>query len=511
MINLLTTAQSRVLDRYTVRKGSVTEVDLMRNAGRSVAIEAGKILSADSTRPILVVCGKGHNGGDGIAAAGFLSSWGYECTVALAGKIEDMDEVVGTIYRETAIQVKELSLPDEIDLERHQLIIDALLGIGVEKTLRTPIAEWVAAINDYPGPVLAIDLPTGLSTDTGQVWGEAVRATATVTMGYPKLGLVINEGPDACGRLVVADIGFDQRYFDKEDLGIALFNGEDFRTMYHPPARRTYKHRQGKTMVIAGSRGMTGAAVLAARAAILSGSGLVVAACPASIQHLCVPSMPEVITLSLEDNNQGMFLPVHLPAIRESLGWSSAVVIGPGLSRSPQVKEFVRSVFRHLETPTLLDADGLWPFNGDVDLLTTIETPLVVTPHAREFALLFDHDLQEVVADPVAALSEVRSYFHHTVVLKGAPTLTLLSTGAIVVNSTGNPGMAAAGSGDVLSGIIGTLLSQGYGADDAAIMGVWIHGMAGDLARRHHGAPGMASSHILEYLPLALADFDVGP
>ena len=539
MISVLTTAGSRALDRYTVRKGRVTEVDLMRNAGRAVAIEAGKLLRGDRNRPLLVVCGKGHNGGDGIAAAGFLSSWDYECTVALLGKVEDLDEVVAAAYREAGVQVRELALPDEIKWSEQGLVIDALLGIGVDQPLREPVTQWVRAINEFSGPVLSVDLPTGLCTDTGQVpsansgqgsgspvglrtprggyaqgpegqaWEGVVRADVTVTMGYPKLGLLISVGPDVCGRLVAADIGFDAGYFDEEPPGIARFTRDDFARAYRPPPRRTFKHRQGKTLVVAGSRGMTGAAVLAARAAILSGSGLTVAACPASIQHLYVPAMPEVITLSLEDHDQGLFLPQHVSAIRESLAWCSAVVLGPGLSRSPQVKEFVQALFEHLETPTLLDADGLTPFNGDLDLLTAAEAPLVITPHAQEFALLFDHDVEEVMADPVCALSEVQAYFPHTVVLKGAPTLTLLSTGEIVINSTGNPGMATAGSGDVLSGVIGTLLSQGYGADEAAVMGVWLHGLAGDRARRCCGAPGMTSAHILEQLPLALAEFDI--
>jgi NAD(P)H-hydrate epimerase len=478
----------------------------MRNAGRAVAIEAGRMLQADTHSPILVVCGKGHNGGDGVAAAGFLSAWGYASTVVLLGTLDDMDEVVSQIYREADIEVRENVLPDDVGWVDHGLVIDAVLGVGVSKSLREPVDQWVRALNEYQGRVLAIDIPTGLGTDNGQVYDEVVRADVTVTMGYPKLGLLINSGPDRSGQVVVADIGFDSTYFDEEERGIAQFTPDDFRRLYRLPPRQTFKHRQGKTLVIAGSSGMTGAAVLAARATILSGSGLTVAACPASIQHLYVPAMPEVITLSLEDHERGMFLPEHVAAIRESLEWCTGVVLGPGLSRSPQVKEFVRDIFEHLYAPTLLDADGLTPFNGSVDMLTAAEVPLVITPHAQEFAQLFDHALEDVMADPVRALSEVQAYFPHTVVLKGAPTLTLLSTGEIVVNSTGNPGMATAGSGDVLSGIVGTLLSQGYGADEAAIMGVWLHGHAGDRARERFGMPGMSSLHILEQLPHA---FDV--
>ncbi|MFC1484180.1 NAD(P)H-hydrate dehydratase [Candidatus Neomarinimicrobiota bacterium] len=506
---VLTTDISRALDQFTIRSGRITEVDLMRNAGRAVALEASKMLGADTDAAILIVCGKGHNGGDGIAAAGFLTQWGYSPDVQLLGKVEDMDETVSVTYQEAGIEATEDGSADGVDVSPYDLIIDALLGIGVEQPVRSPVSDWVKSINTFHGPVLAIDIPSGLITDTGEIAGSVIKADVTVTMGYPKLGLLINVGPDLAGRLVVADIGFESDFFQEmETEPTGLLNRTDFAGLFQPPARRTFKHRQGKTLVIAGSIGMTGAAVLTARATMASGSGLTVAACPASIQLQYVPMMPEVITLSLEDHGRGMFLPEHAAAIRESLEWCSAVVLGPGLSRSPQVKEFVRNIFEYLETPTLLDADGLTPFNGNVDLLSSAEIPLVITPHAKEFARLFDHDVEEVSANPAKALSEVRAYFHHTVVLKGAPTVTLFSTGEIVINSTGNSGLATAGSGDVLSGVIGTFLSQGYRADEAASMGVWLHGYAGDLARRHYGAPGMTSLHLLEQLPHALAEFD---
>jgi NAD(P)H-hydrate epimerase len=484
---------SRALDQFTIRSGRITEVDLMRNAGRAVALEASKM----------------HNGGDGIAAAGFLTQWGYSPDVQLLGKVEDMDETVNRTYQEADIEATEDGTTDGVDVSSYDLVIDALLGIGVEQPLRSPVSDWVESINTFHGPVLAIDIPSGLATDTGEITGSAIKADVTVTMGHPKLGLLINVGPDLAGRLVVVDIGFDSDFFQEMETGLTgLLGRTDFAGLFQPPARQTFKHRQGKTLVIAGSIGMTGAAVLTARATMASGSGLTVAACPASIQQQYVPTMPEVITLSMEDHGRGMFLPEHAAAIRESLEWCSAVVLGPGLSRSPQVKEFVRNIFEYLETPTLLDADGLTPFNGNVDLLSSAEIPLVITPHAKEFARLFDHDVEEVSANPVKALSEVRTYFHHTVVLKGAPTVTLFSTGEIIINSSGNSGLATAGSGDVLSGVIGTFLSQGYRADEAASMGVWLHGYAGDLARRQYGAPGMTSLHLLEQLPHALAEFD---
>ena len=509
MIPVLTTETSRSLDQFTTRSGQITETDLMRNAGRAVAQEVNRMLGADTDRSILVVCGKGHNGGDGIAAAGFLAQLGYRPNVCLLGKVEDMDDTVSATYKEAGIEVKEECAADGEDLSEYDLVVDALLGIGVDRPLRSPVSDWVERINAFQGPVLAVDIPSGLTTDSGEIAGDAIRAAVTVTMGYPKQGLLINVGPDLAGRPIVVDIGFDSDFFEEVETGAAgLFTRADFASLFQPPERRTFKHRQGKTLVIAGSIGMTGAAVLTSRATMVSGSGLTVAACPASIQPQYVPTMPEVITLSLEDHDRGMFLPEHAAAIRESLEWCDAVVLGPGLSRSPQVKEFVRNIFEYLDAPTLLDADGLTPFNGKVDQLSAVEIPLVITPHAKEFARLFDHEAEEVSANPVKALSEVRSYFPHTVVLKGSPTVTLLSTGEIVINETGNAGLATAGSGDVLSGVIGTFLSQGYGADEAASMGVWLHGYAGDLTRRQFGAPGMTSIHLLEQLPFALAEFD---
>ncbi|MCK4579649.1 MAG: NAD(P)H-hydrate dehydratase [Candidatus Marinimicrobia bacterium] len=509
MLEVLDTAASRSLDRLTVQSGRISEVGLMRNAGRAVAIEAALMVNGDRNKGIAVVCGKGHNGGDGIAAAGFLNSWGYPVQTLLTGTADELDSVVAEIFAEAGIEVTENALPDTTPLaENTDLIIDALLGIGVDQALRAPVSDWVGAINAHPARVLAIDVPSGLSADIGEIKGAAVQADLTVTMGHHKIGLLVASGPDYAGTIKVADIGFTSGAFDDDKMRYFLFGRDDFDRLHRPPGRRTYKHRQGKCLVIAGSQGMTGAAQLTAQATMLSGAGLTVAPCPASLQLLYAAGNPEIITLGLDDKGHGLFLPEHVPQIRESLEWCTAVVLGPGLSRSPQTRKFVHAIFDYLEVPALLDADGLMAFTAKMDLLNATEAPLVLTPHAQEFAELFDHELDEVMADPVGVLGEVRSYFPHTVVLKGAPTLTLLSTGDIVVNSTGNPGMATAGSGDILSGVIGTLLSQAYDPDEAAMLGVWMHGRAGDLARARYGMSAMTSRHILKMLPRAFTEFN---
>ena len=511
MDRLLDAAASRGLDRYTLDQGKLGETTLMRNAGRAVAIEAAKLLQGDTEARSIIVCGKGHNGGDGLAAAGYLTEWGYDCRVVFSASADDLDPVVGEFYRPDVLNLAPADEAAELLRDGAALVVDALLGIGVEGALRDPVAGWVDAINDQPGAVLSIDLPSGLSADNGRVWDRAVRADLTVTMGYAKLGLWVNTGPDIAGHIVVADIGFDGAYFDGVEKGHFRFITDDFAELYVPPLRRTYKQQQGKTLVIAGSRGMTGAAAMTAGATLLSGAGLTVAACPLSLQPTYATAQPEIITLGLEDHGQGLFLPEHVSLVQESLEWCTAVILGPGLSRSPQTLEFARQLVDHLEVAAVLDADGLKPFNGQVDPLNAAKQPLVLTPHVAEFADLFDHDLKEVIADPIGALHEVRSYFHQTVVLKGAPTLVLLSSGEIVVNSTGNPGMATAGAGDVLSGVIGTFLSQGYSANDAALLGVWLHGRAADLAAAQAGLPGITSTHIMSHLPHALAPFGVSP
>ncbi|MCH7497282.1 MAG: NAD(P)H-hydrate dehydratase [Candidatus Marinimicrobia bacterium] len=509
MMHVLKTEASRGLDSYTVVAGSKTELELMRNAGRAVAVEAAKAVDGDTSRALLVIAGKGHNGGDGIAAAGFLNRWDYSCRVELLGTLAEQDPVVGATYLEADLEVSESAEPHAITWTDYALVIDALLGVGVTQPLREPVLPWVQALHPFDGPVLAVDVPTGLGSDTGQVWNESVNARLTVTMGYPKLGLLLNAGPAVSGRVVVADIGFDAGYFAGGGSALFQFQREDFAALNRVPARQTFKHRQGKVLVVAGSRGMTGAAVLAAEATLLAGAGLALAACPLSLQPLYVTSlMPAVMTAGLADNQEGRFLPAHVAALKKALGWSTALVVGPGLSREPDTLTFVTALVEQAGVPILIDADGLAPYADSLELLSATKAPLVLTPHAQEFAQLFGVELREVQDDPVGVLEQVHARIACTVVLKGAPTLTLLSTGSVVVNSTGNPGLATAGSGDVLSGVIGTFLSQGYSADDAALMGVWLHGRAGDLARASLGAQGLTSPNLLEQLPLALAEFD---
>ncbi|MFC1481500.1 NAD(P)H-hydrate dehydratase [Candidatus Neomarinimicrobiota bacterium] len=508
MRHVLNSASSKALDKFTIALGNKSEVDLMRNAGRAIAITAARMVSGDRTKSILFVCGTGHNGGDGIAAAGFLKRWGYNCTVWTTGDGTDRDATLQTTLSAADIDLKLNLKTGDIDWASVDLVVDALLGVGLYTPVRPHIADLIDEINGHSKLTLAADVPSGLNSDTGQIMVSAINAAITVTMGYPKLGLLVLDGPDLSGKIEIADIGFSNHYFDQLKFGQHQFGRTDFVELYTPPQRQTYKHQQGKCLVIAGSLGMTGAAILSARSTLLSGSGLTTAACPASLQRIYASAMPELITLPLPDNEQGLFHPGHVPLIRESLDWCNALVMGPGLSRSPQTMDFIREIIDDLDVPTILDADGLTPFNGNLDGLNAVRSPLVITPHAREFALLFDHDLQDVKDNPVGALMEVRNYFHHTVVLKGAPTITLLSTGDIVLNSTGNEGMATAGSGDVLSGIIGTLLSQGVRADEAAIMGVWLHGRAGDLARDVVGTAGMTAHEIQEFIPAALKEFD---
>ncbi len=508
MKHVLNSASSRALDKFTVALGNSSEVDLMHNAGRSIAISVARMLEGDRTKSILLICGTGHNGGDGIAAAGFLKRWGYACTVWTTGDGLNHDQTVQATLTEAEVDLQLNLKAGDIAWDQVDLVVDALLGIGLDTPVRPHIADLIDEINEHSKLTLAADVPAGLNTDTGNIMASAIQADVTVTMGYLKLGLLVMDGPELAGSIEVADIGFSSRFFDQLENGHHQFNRADFVELYTPPQRRTYKHRQGKCLVIAGSLGMTGAAILAAKSTLLSGSGLTTAACPASLQGIYSSAMPELITLPLPDDDQGLFNSKHVPLIRESLDWCTALVMGPGLSRSPQTRDFVREIIDDLNVPTILDADGLTPFNGDLDGLNAMQSPLVITPHAGEFALLFDHDLQDVIVNPVGALMEVRNYFQHTVVLKGAPTIILLPSGDIVLNTTGNEGMATAGSGDVLSGIIGTFLSQGMRADEAALMGVWLHGRAGDLARAVVGAAGMTAQEILACIPVALKDFD---
>lgn len=504
MKRLATAAQMRAMDRHAVEQAGIPGIALMEKAGASVAAEAADLLAASGGRRVLVCCGKGNNGGDGLVAAGRLAEMGYDVLPVLFG---GRDEVRGDAR--TALAALEKRGPavrfagageDWRDGGRFDLIIDALLGTGISGPAKGAVADAIVWMNGSCVPVLSVDLPSGLNADTGAAAGPCVRSARTVTFAEWKRGLAFHPGRDLAGKVRVADIGIPEASVESAEIRTRLYETADCRGDL--PARPANGHKGtfGTVFLLAGSRGMTGAAVLSSLAALRSGAGLVRLGLPGSLLTVIGAAAPEVITDPIPETPDGSAAVSAAPLLAGRLKGPKAAVLGPGLGRHPETADLVRRLHADCPCPLVLDADGLNAFEGRSGRLRRRTGETVLTPHAGEMSRLTGVPAADIAADPVAAATAAAAEWNCVVVLKGGPTVTADPSGNTWVNSTGNSGMATAGSGDVLAGLIAGLISQGASAPAAARCGVWLHGRAGDLAVAERHSRSMIAGDLLEFI-----------
>ena len=390
-------------------------------------------------------------------------------------------------------------------LASSDILIDALLGTGLSSVVTGTYREAIDVINSAGKPVIAVDIPSGLQADTGAILGRAIRATLTVTCGLPKLGLYVNEGIDQAGIVRVVDIGIPSAYVDAiESRTLLLTSDSAFRSL---PERTPSSHKGtfGHAGIIAGSVGKTGAAALAARAALRVGAGLVTVATPNSVNDVLEAKLLEAMTMPLPETKARTLARSGLDRVLAFIQARTAIAIGPGLSTHHETVELVQSLMKHLDRPSVLDADALNALTGKVSLLTECKTPPVLTPHPGEMARLeVDATTQSVNADRIGTARRFARERGVFVVLKGARTIVARPDGLVAICPTGNPGMATAGTGDVLTGMIVGLLAQRVPAWEAACAATYFHGSAGDLAAQHVGQPGMVASDLIAQIPYAL-------
>jgi ADP-dependent NAD(P)H-hydrate dehydratase / NAD(P)H-hydrate epimerase len=508
-MKLLTAAEMREIDRRTIEEIGLPGVVLMENAGRAAADAVAAAFSSCRPGPVLVLAGRGNNGGDGYVVARHLHNRGWHViTVVLATE----EQITG----DAALQLRVLSrgggtvhfagtsaaLATFLAEQRPRLLVDALLGTGLNSTVRGLIAEAIDWINGAALPVIALDIPSGVDASNGRVLGRAVRADLTVTFAFAKIGHAVHPGAGLTGELVTADIGIPLALTSQADDSHLLVDAEDARRLL--PARPVTGHKGsfGHLLVIAGCRGKSGAAVMAAEGGLRSGAGLVTVACPESIQTVLAVKLTEAMTVALPEN--GGMLRMDALALIENL-WSDkkAIALGPGLGVSADVCELVRSLVRNCPMPLVLDADGL---NAIADapavLLERRGPPAILTPHPGEMARLIGGSVAQVEDDRLGAARDFARQYQVVLVLKGARTVIAFPDGRVRINSTGHPGMASGGTGDVLTGVIGGLLAQGLSPEDAATLGVFLHGLAGDSLRGRLGEAGMIATDLLRELPV---------
>jgi NAD(P)H-hydrate epimerase len=394
-------------------------------------------------------------------------------------------------------------------LRESDLLVDALLGTGLTSVITGRYADVIDCLNESGRPVIAVDLPSGIHADTGAVLGRAVRADLTVTFGLPKLGLYQNQGLDHAGRVELVDIGIPPAYVTTIESRASLITDSFVRRVL--PVRRLSSHKGtfGHAGIIAGSVGKTGAAAMAAKAALRVGAGLVSVAVPAGINDVLEAKLLEAMTVPMPDTKAGTFSRAALDRMKTFMAARTAVAIGPGLSTHPETVELVEALVKLLDRPAVLDADALNALAGRAAILTECKIPPILTPHPGEMARLeTDATPQSVNADRIGIATRFARDRGVFVVLKGARTVIARPDGAAAICPTGNPGMATAGTGDVLTGMIVGLLAQGLPSWEAACAAAYLHGTAGDLAAAARGQAGMIAGDVIERISDVMMRFE---
>ncbi|MBR2743385.1 MAG: NAD(P)H-hydrate dehydratase [Clostridia bacterium] len=509
---VVTRAQMRKIEGDVMLSGRLSGFDLMQNAAAGVLNQIMEHFDSDvRTKQIVVFCGSGNNGGDGYVIAYMLWERGAKITVVSvsdpAGLSGDAKRAY-ELYCLTGMGTYTVSEIDNKFPKNCVCIVDAVFGTGLNKPLAGDHLRAVEIINSSPAYTVAVDLPSGINADSGQIMGGCVRADLTVTFAFKKPCHVTYPCINMMGRLVICDIGIKRS--DVDAASIRIYETDDKLVDKIIPARKknTNKGDYGRLIMIAGSKGMAGAAMLAARAAARSGAGLVTAAIPESIYPILASNVPEAVTMPLSQSESGSISKAASDKLIERFKTQTAALIGCGMGNSEDTRELVRTAVRNSGVPVIIDADGLNALSGDLSILQNKSSEIILTPHPKEFSRLTGLSVEEVEADRIKNALEFAKKYGVTVVLKGARTVVASSDGVVYVNSTGNPGMATAGSGDVLAGIIASFCAQGIKPLAAAVAGVFIHGRAGDIAASLLGEYALIASDIIGNLPRALIKYD---
>lgn len=508
-MKLVNSGQMRRIDADTIKNEKIASVDLMENAGYAIASAIiSEIIPTDDEVSFSIFCGKGNNGGDGFVIGRFLQQAGLNVKFYFLGPLAKLTDDARINFDRVAgleIPISELKkieqLPEYLESD---FIIDALFGTGFEGSPKGISADLIEYINNQPQQVISVDLPSGLNADNGQFDGAVIDADFTFTLALPKYGLYISPGREKSGIVNIIDIGIPDKVIDKFKQHNQLITPEYVSDTL--PIRKPDGHKGdfGKLFILAGSTGMTGAVALTAKSALRSGVGLAKIGCPKSIQNVIAQLVIEATSKPLPDiAKKGALALRGLGEIKLAFSEHDAVVIGPGIGQHFQTKELICRLLLGLDKPAVIDADGLNALVGNLQILEDTKAELILTPHPGEFQRLTGVHSSNDIFEKIESARKFAIKQQTVLVLKGSPTVVADINGTVFLNQTGNSGMATGGSGDVLSGIIGCFLSQGVPPIDAALCGVYLHGLAGDFAAAELGMSSMIASDIIDFLPEA--------
>jgi len=501
------------LDRKAIETYRIPGIVLMENAGRGAAEEILKAFPDLQKKKVAIVAGKGNNGGDGFVIARHLTNCGVPVKVFLLTEPKALrGDAETNYYIFHRMKGEILSVPSskdyqkvKKDFERADLLIDAIFGTGLDAEVRGYYREVIDHLNTLHQPIAAIDIPSGLNADTGKPFGTAVRATLTLTFGLPKLGLLISPGVDYVGTLKVIDIGIPRNLVEEEKIQTYLLEREEIRKWLSVPRRPdTHKGDYGHLLVIAGSVGKTGAAAMVCEAALRMGAGLVTLAIPKSLNPIMEMKLTEVMTEPLpETPKQTLSLRAYSSILRLCEN-KRAVVIGPGLGTYKETQTLILKLVKALDIPLVLDADGLNALATQPKFLPATNRSLILTPHPGEMARLIRGTVKEIQENRIGVSRSFSQVNHVYLALKGYRTLIVTPRGETYINPTGNSGLATGGTGDVLSGMIGGLLCQGFDILPSLQASVFLHGLAGDEVARELGEKSLVATDLIKKIPLLL-------
>ncbi len=498
-MKLATAEEMKRIDRETIGQYGISAAVLMERAGLAIAEQLNEQYPS---KKIVVLCGAGNNGGDGLVAARNLHAWGYRVSARMAIRRADLSDgcaaqlEIAERFGVPIVFHAKLT-PDDL-LEA--VVLDALFGTGLNKPLTGSLAKLVRLVNDSGVPVVSVDIPSGISADTGEVLGIAIKANQTIAFGLPKRGHFLHPGAAHTGRLSVADIGFPPALMHDHRIAAETVTAESVSLLLPLRPPHAHKNMFGHVLVVAGSPGKTGAALMTARACLRAGAGLVTIGLPENLLDVFMGRVTEEMLLPLPSAKDGMLASCAADEIlRQSPGRFDIIAVGPGLGSSADIQVVVREIVARSSVPMVVDADGLNVLAGQSGALRNSQAPLILTPHPGELRRL--DPTTPVGMSRIDSAMRFASAHGVCLVAKGAPTITATAEGQAFVNTTGNAGMATAGAGDVLTGIIAGLFAQKIKPVHAAVLGVYLHGLAGDLAVAKFGQYSLLATELIGALP----------
>ncbi len=511
---LVTAEEMRNFDSEAINEYGIPGVVLMENAGRSTFQMIAEIMDdpVESLRAV-VICGPGNNGGDGYVIARYLLNHGARVATFLLSPKEKIqgDALINlTILEKMTNEIYTLdgisAINSAVEVWREaDVVVDAILGTGLNSDVRSPFKEAISEINRCQGVIVSVDIPSGVNADNGKIMGKSVIADYTATYGFCKLGMAIYPGLEYCGEVEVIDISIPSKAIAQNGPKRIFYDNVDesdyFNLRESPEA---HKGVFGHLLVVGGSPGKTGAIALAGSAGAKMGAGLVTVAGPNSLNNILECKLTEEMSEPLPEELPGYLGMVSLERIMEIADGKSAMVLGPGLSANNDLSNMVKSVLSAFKGPIVLDADGLNCISANTDILKYSQAEIIITPHPGEMARLSSRSVSEVQENRVEIAQTIAQNLGIWVVLKGAATITASPDGRAWINSTGNPWMASGGQGDVLSGMIGSLIAQGLDFEDAIPFGVYIHGLVADDILELRGPAAISATDILTMLPETL-------